>query len=124
MKKYTRLDVRFFRSATGNEPVREWLRGLEKEDKQSIGDDIKTVQFGWPLGMPLVDSLGSNLWEVRTKLNRGRIARVIFYLTNNTMVLVNGFIKKTTKTPKNELDLAKKRMSLFEKNDDEVKRGK
>src|SRR5579863_5719248 len=96
--KNKRLEAIFFKTELGTEPVREWLKTLLKTDKKTIGEDIKTVQFGWPLGMPLVDSLGHGLWEVRTKLSGGRISRIIFFMDSNTMVLVNGFIKKTKKT--------------------------
>ena len=104
----------FFCSEQGNEPVREWLKSLDKLDKKILGEDIKTVQFGWPLGMPLVDSLGKKLWKVRIKLKERRIARILFFMDENTMVLVHGFIKKTQKTPKKELDLACKRKVLYE----------
>lgn len=113
----TKIEAYFYRTESGTEPVREWLRGLAKLDKQTIGEDIKTVQFGWPLGMPLVDSLGHGLWEVRSKLFGGRIARIIFFMDENVMVLVNGFIKKTRKTPKNELDLSRKRKRQYELNE-------
>jgi phage-related protein len=109
-----KLSVVFYRTDTGVEPVRNWLRELPRVDKKTIGEDIKTVQFGWPLGMPLVDSLGHGLWEVRTKLPGGRIARVLFFMDSNTMVLVNGFIKKTQSTPKPELELARKRKKQYE----------
>jgi len=84
-----KLNAVFYRTETGAEPVKEWLKKLSKADKKTIGEDIKTVQFGWPIGMPLVDSLGDKLWEVRTKLTNGRIARIIFFMDNKTMVLVN-----------------------------------
>lgn len=71
------LDVRFYRTESGAEPVRSWLKGMAAVDRKTIGEDIKTVQFGWPLGMPLVDHLGGDIWEVRIKLDR-RIARVLF----------------------------------------------
>lgn len=109
-----KLDVRFFRTKTGTEPVREWLKELDRDAKKIIGEDIKTVQFGWPLGMPLVKNMGSGLWEVRSDLTQGRIARVIFFMADSTMVLVNAFIKKTQQTPQNELELAKKRKKQFE----------
>ena len=109
------LSVVFFKSSAGDEPVREWLKSLTKMDKKTIGEDIKTVQWGWPLGMPLVDSLGKGLWEIRIKLKHHRIARVLFFMDSNTMVLVHGFIKKTQKTPKQVLDLALKRKQLYEK---------
>lgn len=90
------------------------LTRLTKADKKSIGEDIKTVQFGWPLGMPLVGSLGQGLWEVRTKLSGRRITRIIFFMDENTMVLLNGFMKKTQKTPKAELDLSRQRKRIYQ----------
>ncbi len=111
--KIKQLNAVFYRTESGSEPVREWLKGLLKSDKKAIGEDIKTVQFGWPIGMPLVDSLGHGLWEVRTKLTEGRIARVIFFMDSNTIVLANGFIKKTRKTPNAELNLARKRKKQY-----------
>ena len=74
-------------------------------DRKTIGEDIKTVQLGWPLGMPLVRHLGGGLWEVRSRLDN-RIARVLFVLSGSTMVLLHGFIKKQQETPKADLDLA------------------
>lgn len=74
-----------------------------------IGEDIKTVQFGWPLGMPLVDHMGGDLWEVRVRLNN-RIARVLFAVEGKTMVLLHGFMKKQQATPKADLDLARDRL--------------
>lgn len=102
------LHVSFFRSESGNEPVREWLRELTIEQKKKIGEDIKTVQFGWPIGMPVVRKMESGLWEVRTKFDGG-IARVLFTVVNDTMVLLHGFVKKSQKTPKEELEIARKR---------------
>lgn len=114
MNPINRLEIIFFANKNGVEPVREWLKNLSKDDKKALGEDIKTVQFGWPLGMPLIDSLGNGLWEIRTKLPSARIARVIFFMCNRSMVLVHSFIKKTQKTPKQELDLASKRKKQFE----------
>jgi phage-related protein len=113
LNKQQKLNVIFFRTKAGKEPVREWLIGLTKAEKKVIGEDIKTVQFGWPLGMPLVGSLGQGIWEVRVKLPSNKIARIIFFMDDNTMVLVNGFIKKTQKTPKSELDLSKQRKRQY-----------
>lgn len=104
-----RLNVKFYRSATGNEPVREWLKGLRKEDKLIIGEDIKTIEYGWPLGMPLVRKLDKDLWEVRSDLNNKEISRVLFTVINAIMVLLHGFIKKSQKTPPNDLKIAKDR---------------
>jgi phage-related protein len=93
----------------GREPVRDWLMSLTVADRKSIGTDIKDVEFSWPLGKPLVDSLGRGLWEVRCSVTNG-IARVIFYVEGDRMVLLHGFVKKTQKTPVREIDVALKRM--------------
>jgi len=90
--------------------VREWLKSLDLADRKAIGEDIKDVEFSWPIGMPLVRSLGNELWEVRSGLRHGRIARVLFCVAEEQMVLLHGFLKKTQKTPKQDLDLALKRM--------------
>ena len=103
----------FYRSESGNEPVREWLRRLPKLDRKCIGEDIKTVQFGWPLGMPLIRKVERELLEVRSTL-KNRIARVIFTMSNDQIVLLHGFIKKTQKIPKRDLNLARQRMKQLE----------
>jgi phage-related protein len=102
------LPARFYRSDNGREPVREWLKGLEPDERRVLGEDIRDVEFSWPIGMPLVRSLGRELWEVRSNLPHG-IARIIFCVEHGSMVLLHGFIKKTQKTPQREIDLALKR---------------
>jgi len=89
--------------------VREWLKGLAADERKVLGEDIKDVEFSWPIGMPLVRSLGRELWEIRSSLPRGRIARVLFCVEQGGMVLLHAFIKKTRKTPQHEIDLALKR---------------
>ncbi len=103
------LDVYFFKTETNKEPVRQWLQLLTSRNKKLIGEDIKTVQFGWPLGMPLVRHIDGEIWEVRSRLSEG-IARILFILDDNAMVLIHGFIKKQQKIPKLDLDLAKQRV--------------
>jgi phage-related protein len=104
-----RLRVVFYRTTAGNEPVREWLKALPPEDRKIIGDDLKTAQYGWPLGMPLIRKLEAGLWEVRSRL-QDRIARVIVTVEGDTMVLLHGFIKKSQKTPLQDLQLARQRL--------------
>jgi phage-related protein len=104
-----RLPARFYRSYSGREPVREWLKSLGSEDRRIIGEDIKDVEFSWPIGMPLVRSLGHQLWEVRSSLPHGRTARVIFCVERDCMVLLHAFMKKTQKTPHREIEVALKR---------------
>jgi phage-related protein len=99
----------FYKTTTGAEPVRNWLKSLNAEEKKLIGEDIKTVQFGWPLGMPLVAKIEPGIWEVRTHL-RNKIARVFFTVYENNIVLLHGFIKKSQKAPKQEIDLARQRL--------------
>jgi phage-related protein len=106
------LAVVFFRTEAGNEPVRDWLRDLPKDERKAIGEDILTVQFAWPVGKPLMDAFGGGLWEVRSKL-KDTIARTLFIIHDEEIVLLHGFIKKDRKTPKPDLDLAKKRMKQF-----------
>ena len=106
----TRLPVVFFATSAGREPVREWLRELDRDDRREIGADVLAVQKGWPLGLPLCRSLGNGLWEVRSSLPSRRIARVIFAIDDETIVLLNGFIKKTQKTPAREIALALSRL--------------
>lgn len=104
-----RLHAHFYRTPAGNEPVREWLKGLTLPDRKAIGTDIKDVEYAWPLGKPLVDSLGRGLWEVRSVITDG-IARVIFCVEGDQMILLHGFVKKTRKTPDHEIALAFTRM--------------
>lgn len=102
------LDVRFYATAQGREPVREWLKSLPSSARKTIGEDIKTVQFGWPLGMPLVRKMDAGIWEVRSTIEEG-IARVLFTTHGPIMVLLHGFIKKTQKTSKKDIMLALQR---------------
>lgn len=104
------LHVVFYATAAGNEPVRSWLVGLLKEDRRSVGFDIKTAQYGWPVGMPLIRKLEPGLWEVRSHM-AGGIARVLFTVDGDTMVLLHGFVKKSQKMPAADLKTAKQRMA-------------
>ena len=104
------IPVRFYRTATGREPVLEWLRSLDKEDRRTIGIDLMRVQWGWPIGMPLVRSLKEGLWEVRSTLPSQRIARLVLCFHAGLLVVLHGFIKKTQKTPAEDLTIAKRRM--------------
>ena len=112
MKPNEKLEAVFFRSGTGAEPVRDWLKGLKEDQRKSIGADIRTAQYGWPLGMPLIRKLEPSLWEVRTKFRDG-IARTLFTVDGNRIVLLHGFIKKAQKTPPNELQTARRRLRKY-----------
>jgi phage-related protein len=107
MKKITSL---FYETSNGNKPVREWLVSLSKEDRRIVGEDIKTLEYGWPIGMPTCKSLGQKLFEVRSTISDKRISRVIFVVIDEYMVLLHAFIKKTQKTEKSDLDLALNRL--------------
>lgn len=108
------FEVIFYATAAGNEPVLEWLRGLEKNERAVIGADLLTVQLGFPIGMPVCRSLGGGLCEVRSSLPSKKEARLIFFHDGSDLVVVNGFIKKARTTPKTELNTAKSRKREFE----------
>jgi len=111
-KQGKRVPAIFFRTEAGGEPLRDWLKGLSPEDRKRIGEDIKTVEFGWPIGMPVCRPLGDGIHEVRTRLAQNRIARVLFYIDREgRMVLLHGFIKKTQKTLVEDLELARNNKS-------------
>ncbi len=115
MKAERPLSVVFYQTDSGNQPVRDWLKGLSKADCKIIGADILTVQYAWPVGKPLVDHLGGGIWEVRSRLDK-RIARTLFAMVDQEIVLLHGFIKKSQKTPAEELALAGKRKNLYLQN--------
>jgi phage-related protein len=99
------LAVRFFRSSQGNEPVREWLQSLSATDRKLVGEEIRTVQLGWPIGMPVVRKLETELWEIRVRVKDG-IARVLFTIETREAILLHGFIKKSQKIPVDDLHTA------------------
>ena len=104
------LPAVFYELPSGHAPVREWLKGLDRSDRKIIGEDIKDVEFSWPIGMPLCRAFGQGLWEVRSDIAGSRIARVLFCVKAGRMVLLHGFVKKSQKTPAGDLELARKRM--------------
>jgi phage-related protein len=108
-----KIPVVFYRTRGGAEVVRDWLRSLDERDRNAIGLDLMRVQFRWPVGMPLCRAMGEGLWELRTSLPSNRIARVLFCLAQDRIVVLHGFIKKTQKTPDEELALARKRKKEF-----------
>ncbi len=112
MSTAKRFPAQFFENDSGSMPVREWLLELSDEDRRTIGQDIATLEFGWPIGMPLCRSLKGHkgLWEIRSNLSGGRIARVLFCAHEENLVLLNGFIKKSQKTPDKEIEIATRRM--------------
>jgi phage-related protein len=110
-----KMPVVFYRTRAGTEVVRNWLRGLEEDDRNAIGQDLMRVQFRWPVGMPLCRAMGDGLWEVRSDLPSNRIARLLFSARQGKILVLHGFIKKTRKTPDEDLALARKRNREFER---------
>lgn len=115
MKKIT---AHFFATDAGAEPVRDWLSKLEDPDKRTIGEDLKAIEFGWPRDYhppTLVKRLDGSIWESRSHVSDKRIARVLFAVLGPKMILLHGFIKKTRKTPKSDLDLARNRLKQYQR---------
>jgi phage-related protein len=111
-----RVPAIFYRTEAGGEPVREWLKNLPPNDRKRIGEDVKTVEFGWPLGMPVCRPLSGGIYEVRTNLSGSRISRVLFYIDRKSrMVLLHAFIKKSRKTPHEDLELARRNKAKHQK---------
>ena len=109
MSSIRRLPAFFYRSASGDEPVRECLKALAKTDRQTIGEDIAYVQYKWPIGKPKVDHLRGSVWEVRSKIGN-RIARVLFAVEEAQMIMLHAFVKKTQKTKPADIELATQRL--------------
>ncbi len=112
MDEEMRLEVYFYKTSSGREPVREWLKALPHQERKIIGNDLKTVQYGWPFGMPLIRKLEAGLWEVRSMLPN-RIARVIFTVEGQRMILLHGFIKKSQRMPVTDIKLAQQRFKAL-----------
>ena len=115
MKEKQKIPLVFYRTAAAGEPVREWLKGLDAADRHCVGFDLMRVQWRWPIGMPLCRPMGNGLWEVRSSLPSARITRVLVCVHQDQLVALHGFIKKTQKTPADELALAKRRMKEVRK---------
>ena len=109
-----KIPVVFYRTPAGTEVVRIWLRGLGESDRNIIGQDLMRVQYRWPVGMPLCRALRDGLWEVRSDLTSNRIARVLFSIQQGKLIVLHGFIKKSQKTPNEDLTLALRRKREFE----------
>jgi phage-related protein len=109
-----KIAARFYVSAGGRMPVRDWILVLDPDDRRAVGKDIQKVEFGWPIGMPYCRPLGRGLWEVRSDISGGRIARTLFCIIAGDMILLHAFIKKSQKTPTQEIDLALRRKKELE----------
>ena len=110
-----KIQFAFFSTATGHEPVREWLKDLPEAERHAIGADLQRAQWRWPAGMPLCRPMGGGLWEIRTDLPTKRTARVLLCLYREHLVALHGFIKKTRTTPDEDLELARKRRKELER---------
>jgi phage-related protein len=108
------LPARFYRLSSGAEPVRVWLKSLPRDDRYTVGVDIRAVECGWPIGLPVCRPLGGGLWEVRSNLTQKRTSRVIFCVAQGNLVLLHAFLKKTQKTPAKDLNIARKRQKEVE----------
>jgi len=109
-------EIIFFKNENGNEPVKKWLKSLDKFERKIIGNDILTVQYSYhlkiPVGMPLIKPIGDGFLEIRSYIKE-RITRIIFFIWNDKIIIVDGFVKKTEKIPKTHINLIKKRRDLF-----------
>jgi len=110
-----KIEAIFYQTLSGNEPVREWLLALPKDDRKSIGVDIARVQYGWPVGMPTCRAWNDGVWEVRSNLASDQIARILFCFNEEKMVLLHGFIKKSQKTPESDLSIGRTRKKEVKK---------
>jgi phage-related protein len=114
MEQLQKIELVFFQTAAGNEPVRDWLASLPIENRRAVGQDLQRVQYRWPVGMPLVRPMGKGLFEVRTDLSDKTIARVLFCFHGGELYALHGFIKKAQKTPPTDLKLARERKKEVE----------
>jgi len=110
-----KIPLVFFRTSAGNEPTRDWLKGLPEKERQAIGRDLLRAQWRWPIGMPLCRALGKGLWEIRSDLPSKRSARVLLCFHDDHLVALHGFIKKTRRTPAEDLTVAQERQKELER---------
>lgn len=109
-----KIELVFYRTDAGNEPVRDWLIGLAAGNRRAVGLDLMRVQYAWPVGMPLVRPLGKGLFEVRTDLPDRTIARVLFCFHDGELYALHGFIKKAQRMPASDLKLGRQRQKEVE----------
>jgi phage-related protein len=102
----------FFETGSGSQPVRDFILELAREDRKEIGSDIFTVQKGFPLGLPLVEKIDADLWELRSHISDG-ICRIFFTIHKKMMVLLHAFVKKSQRIPLKEIKTAKGRLTEF-----------
>jgi phage-related protein len=109
-----KIPLRFYRTRSGHEPVRHWLKHLHVDDRKSIGFDMMRVQWRWSVGMPLCRPLDNGIWEIRSTLSGNRIARVLICFFDHELVALHGLLKKSRTTPRSDLKLAHKRKREIE----------
>jgi phage-related protein len=109
------FQVTFYETEGGNEVVQDFLRKLPRDDRKTIGEDLATLQYGYPMGMPLCKPLRSQIWELRSSLPSKREARLLYFFdsASQQIIVVHAFIKTTRTTPKSDIDLAEKRKKEF-----------
>ena len=112
IERETPLNVAFYETEMKNQPCRDFLLELDKDDRREVGADIFSVQKGFPLGLPLCRKIMKDLWEIRSNISDG-ICRVFFTVSENTIVLLHGFKKKSQKIPLEEMEIIKSRLSDF-----------
>lgn len=102
------MEIKFYEDQTGRVPVKEFLDGLDIKMRQKMLRSIQALQdMDISLRMPLSESLEDGIFELRAKSGTN-ISRVMyFFIIGNRAVLTHGFIKKTQKTPRRELQRAK-----------------
>jgi phage-related protein len=105
------FNVLFYETASGNKVVLEFIRDLPAEDRKVVGEDLKTLQMRFPMGLPLCRPLGDGLYELRSTLPSKREFRLIFFFDSlfQTVAVMHALIKKSVKLPKSDLDLARRR---------------
>ncbi|MDP1933043.1 MAG: type II toxin-antitoxin system RelE/ParE family toxin [Gammaproteobacteria bacterium] len=113
------FSVFYFRQPSGNEPVKDWIRSFDKDDRKLIGEDIETAQLRWPCAMPIVKKIDTDLWEIRSTISHNQRARIFVTVFDRNIVLLHGFIKKTSKIPLSDLNLAKRRRDLVQRDNHE-----
>ncbi|MEJ7928296.1 type II toxin-antitoxin system RelE/ParE family toxin [Sphingobium sp. AN641] len=109
-----KIELHFYRTSGGKEPVRDWLKDLDEADRRAVGLDLQRVQYRWPVGMPLCRAMKGGLWEVRTTLPSDKICRVMICFHEGRLYALHGFVKKTQATPDTDLKLAQKRQKEVE----------
>jgi putative component of toxin-antitoxin plasmid stabilization module len=113
-----RITARFYRTEAGNEPVKEWLQNLHKDDRLIVGKDIAKAEFGWPIGMPTCDKVGKGIWEVRSTIKKGKVeARTYFCVDGGVMLLLHGREGKSGQD--DAIQLARDRLASHRKRKDE-----